>query len=193
VAICFALLLCLSCNKKEVHYFAQGNGPDLVFEIAPNDSALCYISFQSVPYKLNELNKEEVTLNGNIDVSWESKQLLDDIILKLKVNDKQVLLKDTFSLTISTLIDKKEKFFYYNDLLKKVPEFVSIIKQSYNDVDSVFKVRAAQQFSVTNINVVKPLNIDASAIVGSNFVSNKTNHIVEEREYINPADFPGVK
>lgn len=193
MAICFTLMFCLSCNKKEVCFFAQGNGPDLVFEVTPKDSALCYISFQSAPYKLSEVNKEEVTLNGNIDISWESKHVSNDINLKLKVNDKQVLLKDTFSLTISTLIDKKEKFFYYNDVLGKVPSIISNIKQSNNDVDSIFKIRATQQVSVTKISAVKPLNIDASAVVGGKSTSSKTNHIIEEREYINPADFPGVK
>ena len=61
VVICFALFLCLSCDKKEVRFFAQGSGPDLIFEVVPNDSALCYISFQSEPHKLSEVNKHEYT------------------------------------------------------------------------------------------------------------------------------------
>jgi hypothetical protein len=100
VTIVFTLF-CLSCDKKEIYFFAQGKGPDLVFEITPKDSALCYISFQSEPYKLSEVNKEEVTLNGNLDISWKSK-MCRIVLLKLKVNDQQVFLKDTFSLTIST-------------------------------------------------------------------------------------------
>jgi hypothetical protein len=80
----------LSCDKNEVYFFAQGNGPDLVFEIAPKDSALCYISFQSEPHKLSEVNKEEVTLNGNLDISWKSEDVPDSLVMKLKVNNKQV-------------------------------------------------------------------------------------------------------
>jgi len=186
-------LFCLSCDKKEIYFFAQGNGPDLVFEIAPNDSALCYISFQSAPYKLNVVNKEEVTLNGNLDISWESKNMPNDFVLNLKVNDKQVFLNDTFSLTISTLVNKKEQFFYYNDLLKNVPQFITNIKLSHKNVDSLFYVRAAQQFTVSKISVLKPLSIDLSAVLQNKNVSRKSNSIIEEREYHNPADFPGVK
>lgn len=193
VVICFTLLLCLSCNKNEVQFFTQGNGPDLVFEIAPKDTALCYISFQSAPHKLNEVNKEEVTLKGNLDISWESEDVPDSLVMKLEVNNKQVLLNDTFSLTISTLIGKKEQFFYYNDLLKKVPLFIANIHESYKVVDSVFYVRAAQQIIVTKINVLEPLIIDLSAAAGTKLVSKKTNQIIEEREYINPANFPGVR
>lgn len=187
------MLLCLSCNKKEVCYFAQGNGPDLVFEITPEDSAQCYISFQSEPHKLNEVNKEEVTLKGNLDISWKSEDVPDSLVMKLEVNNKQVLLNDTFSLTISTLIGKKEQFFYYNDVLKNIPLFIANIHESHQEVDSVFYVRAAQQTIVTKINVLKSLIIDLSAVVGTKLVSKKTNQIIEEREYINPADFPGVK
>ena len=193
MVICFTLLLCLSCNKKEVCYFAQGNGPDLVFEITPEDSAQCYISFQSEPHKLNEVNKEEVTLKGNLDISWKSEDVPDSLVMKLEVNNKQVLLNDTFSLTISTLIGKKEQFFYYNDVLKNIPLFIANIHESHQEVDSVFYVRAAQQTIVTKINVLKSLIIDLSAVVGTKLVSKKTNQIIEEREYINPADFPGVK
>ncbi|MBK6833034.1 MAG: hypothetical protein IPG89_01655 [Bacteroidetes bacterium] len=193
VVTCFTLLLCSSCNKKEVQFFAQGKGPDLVFKITPKDSALCYISFQSEPYKLSEVNKEDITLNGNIDISWKSKSMPNDVVLKLKVNDKQVSLNDTFSLTISSLIGKREQFFYYNDVLKNVPLFIANIHESHQEVDSLFYVRAAQQITVTKINVSNPLNIDLSTVVGSKQESKKTNQIIEEREYINPADFPGVK
>lgn len=193
VVICFTLLLCLSCNKKEVCYFAQGNGPDLVFEITPEDSAQCYISFQSKPYKLSEVNKEEVTLNGNVDISWKCKQTANDFKLNLKVNQNQVFIKDTFSLTISTLIEKKEKFFYYNDLLKNVPLFIANIKQANKNVDSLFNIRTTQQFQVTKINITNPLSIDLTAVVGAKQVSIKISQVIEEREFINPADFPGVK
>lgn len=193
IVICFTLLLCLSCNKKEFRYFAQGNGPDLVFEIAPNDSALCYISFQSAPNKLNGVNKEEVTLNGNLDISWKSKNIPNDFVLKLKVNDKQVFLNDTFSLTISTLIRNREQFFYYNDVLNNVPLFIANIHELHEDVDSVFYVRAAQQITINKINVSNPLSVDLSTVIGSKTLSKKANQIIEEREYINPANFPGVK
>lgn len=191
--LCFTLLLCVSCNKKEVRYFAQGNGPDLILEITPRDSALCYISFQSAPYKLNEVNKEEVDLNGIIDVSWKSKQVANNFTLNLKVNNKQVFLNDTFSLTISTLLEKKEKFFYYNDLLKNVPVFIANIKQSNKDVDGLFNIKATQQFQVSKIDAANPLTIDLTAVVGVKQVSKKWNQIIEEREFINPANFPGVK
>ena len=117
----------------------------------------------------------------------------NNVLLNLKVNEEQVVLNDTFSLTISTLIGKKEQFFYYNDLLINVPQFIENIKLSHKNVDSLFFIRAAQQFTVNKINVVEPLSIDLSAIVGSKVVSRKTNQIIEEREYINPADFPGVR
>jgi hypothetical protein len=192
VTIVFTLF-CLSCDKKEIYFFAQGKGPDLVFEITPKDSALCYISFQSEPYKLSEVNKEDITLNGNLDISWKSKYVLDSIGIKLKVNDQQVFLKDTFSLTISSLIGKREQFFYCNDVLKNVPLFIANIHESHEDVDSLFYVRAAQKITVTKINVSNPLSIDLSTVVGSKTSSKKTNQIIEEREYTNPADFPGVK
>lgn len=186
-------LFCLSCDKKEIYFFAQGNGPDLVFEIAPNDSALCYISFQSEPHRLSEVNKEEVSLNGKLDVSWKSRNMPLDVLLNLKVNEEQVVLKDTFSLTISTLIGNREQFFYYNDLLKNVPLYVANIKLSHKTTDSLFYVRATQQFTVSKISVVKPLSIDLSAVLENKNVSRKSNSIIEEREYHNPADFPGVK
>lgn len=186
-------LFCLSCDKKEVYFFAQGNGPDLVFEVAPKDSAFCYLSFQSAPNKSNEVDKESVILNGNLAISWASKKEVKGFTLDLIVNENKVLLNDTFSLTISTLVNKKEQFFYYNDVLEKIPVLMDSINQSNKNVDSLFNIRATQQFSISKINVLKPLTIDLSADFGSINVNRKINYLIEEREYHNPADFPGVR
>jgi hypothetical protein len=89
-------------------------------------------------HKLSEVNKEEVTLNGNLDISWKSKNMPLDSLVEIKSQRSTSCLKDTFSLTISTLIGKREQFFYYNDLLKNVPLFIANIHESHKDVLIVF-------------------------------------------------------
>lgn len=193
IAICFSSLFYFSCKDKEVNYYANSSGPDLSFKIAGLDTALCYLSFQSAPYKLKDVNKERIELSGQFNIIWASEEDAEDFTLNLNINDKPIPINGIYSLTVSTLINNKESFFYYNDSLKKIPGFLADLKQNNNCTDSVFHLSATHPFTLTEVNAMKPLITNMSVALGKQKVFAKTNYILEEREYHNPADFPGVR